>query len=33
VEAATADYLVDVWDTEHNLPSSTVTAIIQTPDG
>jgi signal transduction histidine kinase/ligand-binding sensor domain-containing protein len=31
--AATADYLIDVWDTEHNLPSSTVTAIIQTPDG
>ena len=32
-EAATADYLVDVWDTENNLPSSTVTAIAQTPDG
>jgi len=31
--AATEDYLVDVWDTEHNLPSSTVTAIAQTPDG
>jgi len=28
-----ADYLVDVWDTEHNLPSSTVTSIAQTPDG
>ena len=33
VTAAAADYLVDVWDTEHNLPSSTVTAIAQTPDG
>ena len=31
--AATADYLVDVWDTENNLPGSTVTAIAQTPDG
>ena len=31
--ATTADYLIDVWDTEHNLPSSTVTAITQTPDG
>jgi signal transduction histidine kinase/streptogramin lyase len=33
VEAATADYLVDAWDTEHNLPDSSVTAITQTPDG
>ncbi len=33
MEAATADYLVDVWDTENNLPGSTVTAIAQTPDG
>jgi len=33
VAAASADYLVDVWDTENNLPSSTVTAIAQTPDG
>ena len=31
--AAPADYLVDVWDTEKDLPSSTVTAIAQTPDG
>jgi len=31
--AASADYLVDVWDTEKDLPSSTVTAIAQTPDG
>jgi signal transduction histidine kinase/ligand-binding sensor domain-containing protein len=31
--AATTDYLIDVWDTEHNLPSSTVTALAQTPDG
>ena len=27
------DYLVDDWDTENNLPSSTVTSIAQTPDG
>ena len=27
------DYLVDGWDTEFNLPSSTVTSIEQTPDG
>jgi signal transduction histidine kinase/ligand-binding sensor domain-containing protein len=27
------DYLVDVWGTEDNLPSSSVTSIIQTPDG
>ena len=27
------DYLVDDWDTEHNLPSSTVTSIEQTSDG
>jgi signal transduction histidine kinase/ligand-binding sensor domain-containing protein len=31
--AAAADYLIDTWDTENNLPSSTVTAITQTPDG
>jgi ligand-binding sensor domain-containing protein len=31
--AQPADYLVDNWDTENNLPSSTVTAIAQTPDG
>ncbi len=31
--AAPMDYLVDVWDTENGLPSSTVTAIAQTPDG
>ncbi len=31
--AAPVDYLVDGWDTENNLPSSTVTAIAQTPDG
>ncbi|HEU5396006.1 MAG TPA: two-component regulator propeller domain-containing protein, partial [Verrucomicrobiae bacterium] len=28
-----ADYLIDVWDTENNLPSSTVTSIAQTPEG
>ena len=31
--AAPVDYLVDGWDTEFNLPSSTVTSIEQTPDG
>lgn len=31
--AAPMDYLVDTWDTENGLPSSTVTAISQTPDG
>ena len=31
--AAPADYLIDVLDTKDNLPSSTVTAITQTPDG
>lgn len=31
--AAPADYLVDDWDTENNLPSSTVTSVAQTPDG
>ena len=31
--AAASDYLVDDWDTEKGLPSSTVTAIAQTPDG
>ncbi len=33
VSADSADYLVDGWDTENNLPSSTVTSIAQTPDG
>lgn len=31
--AAPVDYLIDSWDTEKDLPSSTVTAIAQTPDG
>jgi len=31
--AAPVDYLVDKWDTEANLPSSTVTSVQQTPDG
>jgi signal transduction histidine kinase/ligand-binding sensor domain-containing protein len=31
--AAPMNYLVDSWDTENSLPSSTVTAIAQTPDG
>jgi signal transduction histidine kinase/ligand-binding sensor domain-containing protein len=33
LDAASAAYLVDSWDTEKGLPSSTVTAIAQTPDG
>jgi signal transduction histidine kinase/ligand-binding sensor domain-containing protein len=33
LRAAPPDYLVDGWDTENNLPSSTVTSIAQTPDG
>jgi signal transduction histidine kinase/ligand-binding sensor domain-containing protein len=33
LSAASADYLVDDWGTENNLPSSTVTSIAQTPDG
>jgi len=31
--AATPDFLVDTWNTENNLPSSTVTSVAQTPDG
>ena len=31
--AAAPDYLIDVLDRKENLPSSTVTAITQTPDG
>jgi signal transduction histidine kinase/ligand-binding sensor domain-containing protein len=31
--AASEDYLVDTWDTDNGLPSSTVTSIAQTPDG
>jgi ligand-binding sensor domain-containing protein/signal transduction histidine kinase len=31
--AAAVDYLVDTWDTEKDLPSSTVTSLAQTPDG
>ncbi|HXC35977.1 MAG TPA: two-component regulator propeller domain-containing protein [Candidatus Acidoferrales bacterium] len=27
------DYLIKTWDTEENLSGSTVTAIVQTPDG
>src|SRR6187551_1343596 len=30
---ASIDYLIDVKDTEDELPSSTVTAVEQTPDG
>lgn len=32
-ECGAETYLIDVKDTEHNLPSSIVTAITQTPDG
>src|SRR6266446_211718 len=31
--ADSPDYLVDVWDTENDLPNSSVTAIAQTRDG
>jgi ligand-binding sensor domain-containing protein len=31
--AEMADYLIDVWTSEHGLPNSSVTAIAQTPDG
>ena len=33
VSGDTTNFLIDVWDTEDNLPSSTVTAVTQTPDG
>jgi signal transduction histidine kinase/ligand-binding sensor domain-containing protein len=33
VPGTAINYLVDVWDTENNLPSSTVTSLAQTPDG
>ncbi len=33
VSGAVPDYLIDVLDRKENLPSSTVTAITQTPDG
>jgi len=31
--AASGDYLIDIWRGESGLPSSSVTAIAQTPDG
>jgi signal transduction histidine kinase/ligand-binding sensor domain-containing protein len=31
--AVSDDYLIKTWDTEENLSGSTVTAILQTPDG
>ena len=31
--AEPADYLIDVWDTENDLPNSSVTALAQTRDG
>jgi ligand-binding sensor domain-containing protein/signal transduction histidine kinase len=33
IRAVDTDYLVDGWSTENDLPSSSVTAIAQTPDG
>jgi signal transduction histidine kinase/ligand-binding sensor domain-containing protein len=33
LRAASTDFLVDTWNTENGLPSSTVTSIAQTPDG
>lgn len=33
VQAATEDFLVQVWNTDEGLPHSTVTSIAQTPDG
>ncbi|HEU5069975.1 MAG TPA: two-component regulator propeller domain-containing protein [Verrucomicrobiae bacterium] len=30
---AGSDYLIDVWTTEDGLPNSSVTGIVQTPDG
>ena len=32
-EAASDDYVVQVWDTDSGLPDSSVTSIAQTPDG
>lgn len=29
----TLEHLVDIWDTESGLPHSTVTSVVQTPDG
>lgn len=31
--ATSDDYVVQVWDTDSGLPNSTVTSIVQTPDG
>ena len=31
--ANTADYLLEVWNSENGLPDSSVTAVAQTPDG
>lgn len=31
--AGTADYLIDLWTSDNGLPDSSVTAIVQTPDG
>jgi len=32
-QAASGDYLIDVWMAENGLPNSSVTSIAQTPDG
>jgi signal transduction histidine kinase/ligand-binding sensor domain-containing protein len=33
VEAQPSEYIVDVWDIQDGLPHSTVTGIVQSPDG
>lgn len=33
VAAGPSDYLINVWRPDDDLPSSTVTAVVQTPDG
>jgi len=30
---ATADYLIDLWTSDNGLPDSSVTAVVQTPEG
>src|SRR5262249_47716929 len=32
-EGKSSEYIVDVWDIQDGLPHSTVTSIVQTPDG
>src|SRR5579871_1698601 len=33
VAAAPSDYVVNVWGPDDDLPSSTVTSVVRTPDG